>query len=149
MPATDAAARNDAAFDTARELDAWSRHALAANGFGAPEAARAARAARLDGLAAAAHTARASLAQILGVMVEALADQWRRHVHGPLSVALARRRRRRAIARTAATLSQLDPRTLRDIGLTASEAASIAAEAHGAVETTRQRLLHPLHLYGR
>jgi len=48
--------------------------------------------------------------------------------------------RRRARA-TAAVLSQLDRHTLRDIGITESEALSLALEVEGHIEATRQRAL--------
>jgi uncharacterized protein YjiS (DUF1127 family) len=132
-------AGNDAQFapvdaiDGADALDAWARRAMAANGFGSADLATAARAAAHEGVGAGAAAARASLREILHAIGAALGEC----VRG----ALARRRARRDLRRTVAVLRELDPRTLRDIGVTESEAGSIAAELHGLAERTRARVL--------
>lgn len=52
-----------------------------------------------------------------------------------------RRRRRRDWIATRDEIGALDAATLRDLGLHRSEAASVAAEAHGIARATRLRVL--------
>jgi len=95
--------------------------AAAVAGFGVPVAG----VLRRDGLVAG--VARA-LALVLSRLARAIEQGGRRW-------ALARERRRTEIA-----LSGLDARTLSDIGFARSEISSVASEAAGEIEATRQRV---------
>lgn len=63
--------------------------------------------------------------------------------------AVARMRRRWHEATTRRALSELDDGALRDIGMTRSEIASVAAEAHDAVVPTRARFDRGVGVEGR
>ncbi|HQR20933.1 MAG TPA: DUF1127 domain-containing protein [Burkholderiaceae bacterium] len=136
-------ASNDRAFapatGDAAELEAWSRRAAAASGFG--DAADAtggdsagsyqhqlqARAARHAGLSAA-------FAVMTGTVIDA--------AHR----ALASWRRARDAHATYRALSRLDARTLRDVGLDRSELRSVAAELAGEADRSRIQALRSLRM---
>ena len=120
-------------------IEAWTRHAQAANGFGdltpvgspasgqpanheAHDAARTLRSRALGGIVVA--------IQKVGVIVRR---------------ALARHRQRRQIRAACDALRQLDDRTLRDLGFHRSEILSVVTEVAGAVERTRVRALPMSH----
>lgn len=130
---------NDAEFSAAAELDVWARRTFAANGFGdadlaPPSTAPAERATEVR-LTAQEHRS-ASFRQICVAVGETISDSiWR---------TFARWREYRALRRTYNALADLDERTLKDIGLGAGEAGSIAAELAGRAEHTRMQALRTL-----
>ena len=131
-------AENDATYEnSAKEAEAWARHAVAANGFGdgagvgdgaIPDAASA-RLANYE----LCHAARAhrsfTLGEIIVALMQALAAFARQ--------SLARHRLRRRARSTYDALRQLDDRTLRDLGLDRSEIRLVVAEMTGEAERTR------------
>jgi uncharacterized protein YjiS (DUF1127 family) len=123
--------------DSGHEIDAWARRAPAANGFGdAPS---------LDSAPSAwpssyelYQAARTNRAFVLGeVMASAV-----RSVRALMRLAYRRYRHRRQQSELYETLSQLDDRTLRDLGFDRSEIRSVAAEWAGEAEATRVRVLN-------
>jgi uncharacterized protein YjiS (DUF1127 family) len=136
-------AGNDATYEGPKtsDVDAWARHALAANGFG--EGARFGDGAIIDAPSARATSyelyrdARAhcsfTLGEIIVALMQALAAFARQ--------SLARHRQRRRARSTYDALRQLDDRTLRDLGFDRSELRSVAAEITREVERTRVRIL--------
>lgn len=116
------------------DIDAWARHAQAANGFGgadvarAPESAAAIRPARL--------TAAATAAPAASGLRDAL-----RACHDFVTQLAARMAQHRAARRTITALSSLDSRALRDLGFDSSEIGSVAGEAAGLADATRVRVL--------
>ena len=115
------------------EIDAYARHALSANGFGdanvdgsgqplrptsdrlIDQGARVPRPNRL------ARMAEATL-RTVGVVARRMCASWQRQ---------------RLARSTYVALSELDTRTLRDLGFDRSEISSVAAEVAGAIESTR------------
>jgi uncharacterized protein YjiS (DUF1127 family) len=139
------AASNDAVYvtdrDSAAELDGWARRAASANGFGdaradaqvMPESPDAYR------LAIDARAARgSSLAAILGTLIAA--------VHATAHRLYASWSRARSARATYRALSQLDARTLRDLGIDHSEMGSVAAEIAGEADRTRVQALRTLRM---
>jgi uncharacterized protein YjiS (DUF1127 family) len=128
-PARSNAERFSGAAHTNAELDAWARHAAAANGFGnavvAPfafELMHAARAARSRAISA------------------AIADLARRFVRN-VTVAVATWRAKRLAYVTSRDLAGLDARTLRDIGFDRSELLSVGYEVAGLSQRQRVHAL--------
>lgn len=116
-------------------IEAWERHAQAANGFGeltpvdSPASGQPAN--------HEAHVATRTLrSRVLGGIVVAI-----RKVDVIVRRALARHRQRRQIRADYGALRELDDRTLRDLGFHRSEILSVATEVAGAVERTRVRAL--------
>lgn len=133
-----AAASNDASYRAAAtpsvELSAWARRSSAANGFG--EAAETAAPMRVIPEVDATHPmldARAQRRAYLNEIVRAAAKTVRRWVSAW--------QRRRAEYETFRALHALDARTLRDLGLNASELRSVAMEISGATDPTRAHAL--------
>lgn len=131
---------NDAEFSGAAELDIWARRVLGANGFGdadvAPtETTRTGGAIRLQA-SALAHRSAAfweicfAIGEAIGAAIDRTVTRWREY---------------RALRRTYTALASLDERTLKDIGLGAHEAGSIAAELAGRAQRTRLQALRSLH----
>ncbi len=132
---------------SANDADAMSRddgaavalRTLGANGFGEAALARSVDYQRPDAVqleaAARAHRSR-GVAKIIAAI-------WH-DMHDRLRIALARMERRAQARATAATLSALDSRTLRDLGFHRSEIPSIAAEAAGLLESSRVRAVQTL-----
>ena len=122
---------------TARqEIDAWARHAVAANGFGDGAVSDKHPSALPTSyeIYQAACTHRAFLlGEIIAAAIQALGAIVRR--------AYAQYRQRRAGRKTYQALSQLDDRALRDLGFARDELMSVAAETAGQVERTRVRAL--------
>ena len=119
------------------DLEAWARHARGVNGLGGdaeagapaasspPSSYEVQRAARID---------RAfTLAEILAGMVWAVGAFARR--------AYARYRQRREASAFYDALRRLDDHTLRDLGFDRSDIGSVVAEATGAAEHTRLRVV--------
>lgn len=133
------AAVNDADFSGAAELDIWARRTLTANGFGDAEVAAPATVAALRAIdlhASALSLRSAAFWEIcfaIGATIGAAIDR-----------AVTRWREYRALRRTYKALANLDERTLKDIGLGAGEAGSIAAELAGRAEHTRIQALRTL-----
>jgi uncharacterized protein YjiS (DUF1127 family) len=127
----------DDAADSRHEIDAWARRAHAANGFG--------DAATVDSAASAwpsnyelYRAARANRAFVLGEMMASAV----RSVRALVRLAYRRYRQYRHESALYDTLSQLDDRTLRDLGFDRSEIRSVAAEWAGEAAPTRVRVLH-------
>jgi uncharacterized protein YjiS (DUF1127 family) len=126
-------AENDATCELqpAEEIDAWARHALAANGFG--DAAIDARPSSV----ALHRAARAHRSYLLGSLIgAAFAATAKAGRH-----ALKLYRRRRDAQATREALQRLDDRALRDLGFTRDEIGSIASELSGAAEASRVHAL--------
>ena len=125
--------------DDRAALDAYARHAAAANGFGdaglvRSDAARpAATASRLDN----ARVVRVDPARV-GV-TDTLVAVARAAVR-TLRVALVRWRQRRRARMTDEALSGLDDRALRDLGLDRSEISSVATGIGRRGDSTRARM---------
>jgi uncharacterized protein YjiS (DUF1127 family) len=136
-------AGNDATYEdpAISDVEAWARHALAANGFG--DGAGCDNGVIADAGSARPtsyelyHDARAyrsfTLGEIFVAVMQAVAAIARQ--------ALARHRQRRRTRSTYDALRQLDDRTLRDLGFDRSEIRSVVAEITGEVECTRVRTL--------
>jgi uncharacterized protein YjiS (DUF1127 family) len=107
------------------EAEAWAKHAASANGFGDAGAIELYR------------EARAHRAAVLGAMFAAVSDAVRTLARG----AYARYRRYRDAQETYETLSGLDDRALRDLGMHRDEIWSVAAETTGLAERTRVRVV--------
>lgn len=121
------------------ELEAWARRAAAASGFGEAAAGTPVERSAPDSmkLAVAARVHRsAALPDVVAAVIAALSAAARRR--------LAAWQRARDELATARALRGLDQRTLRDIGLDASEARSVAAELAGGTERTRIHALMTL-----
>jgi uncharacterized protein YjiS (DUF1127 family) len=132
-------AANDPDFSGAAELDRWARRVFAANGFGdadMPPPSTVPAHGAIDVQATAGQQRSASFWQICVAVGEA--------VGGAIDRAVTRWREYRALRRTYNALADLDQRTLRDIGLDAHEAGSIAAELAGRAERTRMQALRTL-----
>jgi uncharacterized protein YjiS (DUF1127 family) len=134
-----APASNDAQYKasaTSDELNAWARRAAAANGFGdaATPSTRVAPAPDAMHLALAVRAERhAALAEIVAALMTAMNDSIRGLV--------ARWQRIRSERETYRALHALDARTLRDLGMDASELRSVAMEVSGATDPTRAHAL--------
>jgi len=127
---------NDANYENLAisDIDAWARHAFAANGFGDVAIIDTTPSARPTSyeLHRDAHVHRSfTLGEIIIVAMQAVAAF--------ASQALARHRQRRRARSTYDALRQLDDRTLRDLGFERSEIRSVAAELTGETECTRVR----------
>lgn len=109
------------------DIDAWARHAQAANGFGGADLAG-----TPEPVPAAAGTG-APATTGLHAALRACRD-----FVGQLA---ARGAQRRAARRTITALSSLDSRALRDLGFDSSEIGSVAGEAAGLADATRVRVL--------
>lgn len=134
-----APASNDAQYKasaTNDELTAWARRAAASSGFGdavtgsprvapAPDALHLARAVRAE--------RHAALAEIIAALMTAMNDA----IRG----VIARWKRIRSERETFRALHSLDARTLRDLGIDASELRSVAMEVSGATDPTRAHAL--------
>lgn len=132
-------ASNDAQYKasaTRDELNAWARRAAASTGFGdaatsslpvspAPDAMQLAFAVRAE--------RHAALAEIIATLVTAMSDA----IRG----VIVRWRRIRSERETFQALRALDARTLRDLGMDASELRSVALEVSGATDPTRAHAL--------
>lgn len=135
----DAPASNDAQYKSSAtndELTAWARRAAASSGFGdavtgsprvapAPDALHLARAVRAE--------RHAALAEIIAALMTAMNDA----IRG----VIARWKRIRSERETFRALHALDARTLRDLGIDASELRSVAMEVSGATDPTRAHAL--------
>jgi len=117
------------------DVEAWARHALAANGFGdgATTDASSARPTSYDLY----HSARAHCSFTIGEIIVALMQSLAAFARQ----SLARHRQRRRARNTYDALRQLDDRTLRDLGFDRSEIRSVVAEMTGEAERTRVRTL--------
>jgi uncharacterized protein YjiS (DUF1127 family) len=132
-------AANESDFSGAAELDIWARRTFAANGFGDAVLAPA------DGVPADFHGASpAGATGGRGASLWAICTAVGQAVGEAVARAAARWRAQRELRRTYDALSQLDERTLKDIGLGGHEAGSIAAEIAGRAERTRIRALRAL-----
>jgi uncharacterized protein YjiS (DUF1127 family) len=130
---------NDADFSGAAELDGWARRVFAASGFGdadlaGPAADAAPQATELQASALPHRSAPfwaicVAAGEAIGAALERGRSRWREY---------------RALRRTYQALSDLDERTLKDIGFGAQEAGSIAAELAGRAERTRIQALRSL-----
>jgi uncharacterized protein YjiS (DUF1127 family) len=134
-----AQASNDAQYKasaTNDELTAWARRAAASTGFGdaatsappvapAPDAMQLALAVRAE--------RHAALAEIIAALMTAMKDALRGVV--------AQWKRSRSERETFHALRELDARTLRDLGMDASELRSVAMEISGASDPTRAHAL--------
>lgn len=132
-------ASNDAQYKasaTNDELTAWARRAAASSGFGdaatsaptvspAPDALQLARAVRAE--------RHAAFAEIIAALMTAMNDA----IRG----AIGRWERIRSERETFHALQALDARTLRDLGMDASELRSVAMEVSGATDPTRAHAL--------
>ena len=131
-------ASNDAAhvdLPSSREpVEAWARHAVAANGFGAtPEVVALTKPGAWDVHEAARAQRAYALGEIMVALMAHVAD-----VARAVAARWAQRRRARAIH---AAFSELDDHMLRDLGLHRSEIGSLAAEVTGDAERTRKLAL--------
>jgi uncharacterized protein YjiS (DUF1127 family) len=120
------------------EVEAWVRHSLAANGFGATTAAASSERPTSYELhrAARSHSSLVLGSIIIAAIQTAVAIARRAH---------ARYRQRREAATIYDALRQLDDRTLRDLGFDRCEIRSVAAELTGEAERTRVRTLWTSH----
>jgi uncharacterized protein YjiS (DUF1127 family) len=134
-------AGNDPTYEDAKvsDAEAWARHALAANGFG--DGARVGDGAMTDASSAWStsyglyHAARAHRSFNLGKIIVAVMQA----VAAIARQALARYAQHQRARSTYDALSQLDDRTLRDLGFDRSEIRSVVAELAGKAECTRMR----------
>jgi uncharacterized protein YjiS (DUF1127 family) len=139
------AASNDGrigpADSSADALDAWARHAAASNGFADVDAGSLTplHQSTLESDAAARDFRAASLRAILAAISASLFAQFKRLYNSWHRYQLA--------AATHRALSQLDARTLHDIGLDRSELHSIARELTGEIDRTRAHSLMTLRTY--
>jgi uncharacterized protein YjiS (DUF1127 family) len=139
------AASNDCrigpADSSAGALDAWARHAAASNGFADVDAGSLtpSHQSTLELDAAAREFRAASLRAILAAIGASLLAQFK-----PLYSSW---QRYQLAAATHRALSQLDARTLHDIGLDRSELHSIARELTGEIDRTRAHSLMTLRAY--
>ena len=130
-------ADNDPAiFDADVDAEPWTQHALVSNGFGDLAITATADSAKSTSYELY-HTARAHRAFVLGGTISAVVRA---------AVTMVRRVYARYEQRWHAgtiydALSQLDDRTLRDLGFDRSEISSVAAEVAGEAERTRVRAL--------
>lgn len=132
--ATPAARAGHAAVGFVADIDAWARHAQAANGFGGGDLACPPEPQPLDAPTCKA-TAGSEVPATTGLRADLLAcrDFVRRLA--------ARVAQCRAARRTVVALRDLDARTLRDLGFHPSEIGSVAGEAAGLADATRVRVL--------
>lgn len=119
----------DAAADGDQAVEARPRHASAPNGFGEATA---------DALLSSLEIYRAARVRRARFIGEAVASAIRA-VLSAVREANTRRRRRRQANAIRDALYELDDLTLRDLGFHRSEIASVAAEVTGAAERTRMR----------
>jgi uncharacterized protein YjiS (DUF1127 family) len=120
------------------EIEPWSRHAAAANGFGEVASIDGAFSAWPSNLALyqEAHSHRAVLlGEMLAAAMQAVGALARR--------AYAGYRQWRQARETYMALRELDDRTLHDLGFARDELISIAAEVAGGTERTRVRTVSP------
>jgi uncharacterized protein YjiS (DUF1127 family) len=135
----DVPASNDARYKastTSDELNVWARRAAASSGFGdaATGSPRVAPAPDALQLASAVRAERhAALAEIIAALMTAMNDA----IRG----VIARWERSRSERETFQALRALDARTLRDLGMDASELRSVAMEVSGATDPTRAHAL--------
>jgi len=123
--------------DSRHEIDAWARRAQGANGFGDTgivDSTLSAWPSTYDLYQA----ARANRAFVLGEVTASAV----RFVRTLLRRAYKSYRDHRQQSAVYETLSQLDDRTLRDLGFDRSEIRSVAAEWAGEAEATRVRVLN-------
>jgi uncharacterized protein YjiS (DUF1127 family) len=122
------------------DLEPWSQHALAANGFGDVTTTDTAWSARPSSYAlhqaALAHRS-FTLGEIIVEAIRAVGAI----VGAIASRALARYRQRRQARAIYDALRQLDDRTLHDLGFDRSELRSVVAEVTGKAERTRVRAI--------
>ena len=135
-------AGNDPLYEDAKvsDAEAWARHALAANGFG--DGAAVGDGAITDAPSARPtsyvyHAARAHRSFTLGEIIVAVMQA----VAGIARQALARYAQHQRARGMYDALSQLDDRTLRDLGFHRSEIRSVVAELAGKAERTRVRTM--------
>jgi len=134
----------DGPADSRHEVEAWARRASTAGRFGntatastvAPDAVSSAWPSTYELYQA----ARANRAFVLGEMVATAS----RSVRAFVRRTYRRYRKYRQQSALYETLSQLDDRTLHDLGFDRSEIRSVAAEWAGEAERTRVRVLHSL-----
>jgi uncharacterized protein YjiS (DUF1127 family) len=130
---------NDADFSGAAELDVWARHAFAANGFGDADVTAPATASRPDAIEPHAAALQHRIASFWSICIAIGAA-----IGAALHKSAVRWGEWREMRRTYSALSQLDERTLKDIGFGDHEAGSIAAELAGRAERTRVHALRTL-----
>ena len=118
------------------EAEAWAKHAASANGFGDAGAIELLHPAWSSSYELY-REARAHRAAVLGAMFAAVSDAVRTLARR----AYARYRRYRDAQETYETLSGLDDRALRDLGMHRDEIWSFAAETTGLAERTRVRVV--------
>jgi uncharacterized protein YjiS (DUF1127 family) len=123
------------------DIDAWARHAQAANGFGGVDLACPPEPLPLDAPTRTA-TAGSEVPATTGPRAALFAcrDFVRRLA--------ARIAQYRAARRTVVALRDLDARTLRDLGFDHSEIGSVAGEAAGLADATRVRVLRAQGAFG-
>lgn len=122
--------------DSRNEIEAWAQRARAANGSG--NAAAADFATAWPSSYELYQAARANRAFVLGEMVASALKS----VRAIVRLAYRRYQHYRQKSAVYDTLSQLDDRTLRDLGFDRSEIRSVAAEWAGEAEATRMRVLN-------
>ena len=119
-----------------REVQAYAAHALAANGFG--DAAIFPIEQRLKSVDARPRS------QVRPDGVAAILDAVHQLIQDFVRPIVAWWKRRQRASATYAALSELDARTLRDLGFDRSELSSVAAEIAGDVHSTRVRTVRRL-----
>ena len=131
-------ASNDAApvdpLSSHEQVEVWTRHAVAANGFGAtPEVVSLTKPSASDVQKAARAYRSYALGEILVALMAHVAEIGRE-----VAARWAKRRRARDVN---AAFGELDDRALHDLGMHRSEIGSLAAEVTGDAERTRMLAL--------